>query len=140
MRVLLTHFWPVFHLRINQVVFFYENFFEKHLWKSDILSKDASHWLTTWFLHNSNNGRKWVKDTTLDFPEGLNILRIWKLLQFFKHTFSAFNTSWNIFQLNWNFLNDSMWLGTNSPILDLFFIISEVAINTNKNFTRKVKI
>ena len=34
----LTHFRPMFHLWINQVVGFYHNV-EKHLWKSDILSK-----------------------------------------------------------------------------------------------------
>ena len=34
--------------------------FEKHLWKSDILSKDPGHQPTTWFLHKSNIGRKWA--------------------------------------------------------------------------------
>ena len=31
----------MFHLRRNQVVGFTSKMFEKHLWKSDILSKDA---------------------------------------------------------------------------------------------------
>ena len=34
----------MFHLWINQVVFFISKMFEKHLWKSDIVSKDADHW------------------------------------------------------------------------------------------------
>ena len=37
--------------------------FEKHLWKSDILSKDAGHRHvkpTTRFLHKWNIGRQWV--------------------------------------------------------------------------------
>ena len=37
--------------------------FEEHLWKSDILSKDAG--LTTWFLHRWNFGQKWVKVVVL---------------------------------------------------------------------------
>ena len=37
----LTHFGTMFHLRTNQVVGFTSKMFEKHLWKSDILSKDA---------------------------------------------------------------------------------------------------
>ena len=37
----LTHFGPMFHLRINQVVGFYQqNIWKKDLWKCDILSKD----------------------------------------------------------------------------------------------------
>ena len=39
----LTHFGTMFHLRTNQVVGFTSKMFEKHLWKSDILSKDAGH-------------------------------------------------------------------------------------------------
>ena len=39
----LTHFRPMFHLWINQVVCFTSKMFEKHLWKSDILSKHAGH-------------------------------------------------------------------------------------------------
>ena len=34
----------MFHLWINQVVGFTSKMFEKHLWKSDILSKDAGRW------------------------------------------------------------------------------------------------
>ena len=37
----LTNFRPMFHLRTNQVVGFTTKMFEQHLWKSDILSKDA---------------------------------------------------------------------------------------------------
>ena len=37
----LIHFQPMFHLRINEV--FTSKMFEKHLWKSDNLSKDAGH-------------------------------------------------------------------------------------------------
>ena len=33
----------MFHLRRNQVVGFTSKMFEKHLWKSDILSKYAGH-------------------------------------------------------------------------------------------------
>ena len=33
----------MFHLRINQVVGFYLQNVWKHLWKSDILSKDTGH-------------------------------------------------------------------------------------------------
>ena len=33
----------MFHLRINPVVGFYSKMFEKHLWKSDNLNKDAGH-------------------------------------------------------------------------------------------------
>ena len=39
----LTHFRPMFLLRINQVVGFTSKILEKHLWKSGILSKDAGH-------------------------------------------------------------------------------------------------
>ena len=38
----LTHFGTMFHLRTNQVVGFTSKMFEKHLWKSDILSKDVT--------------------------------------------------------------------------------------------------
>ena len=37
----LTDFWSMFHLRINQWLGFTSKMFEKHLQKSDILSKDA---------------------------------------------------------------------------------------------------
>ena len=40
--------------------FFTSKMFEKHLWKIDILSKDAGQRPTTWFLHKWNIGRKWV--------------------------------------------------------------------------------
>ena len=40
----LTNFRPMFHLRTNHVVGFTTKMFEQHLWKSDILSKDAGHW------------------------------------------------------------------------------------------------
>ena len=43
LRCCLTHFQPIFHLWINQVVGFTSKMFEKHLWKSDILSKYAGH-------------------------------------------------------------------------------------------------
>ena len=33
----------MFHLWINKVVHFTSKLFEKHQWKSDILSKDADH-------------------------------------------------------------------------------------------------
>ena len=33
----------MFHLCRNQVVGFYWKMFEKHMWKSDISSKDAGH-------------------------------------------------------------------------------------------------
>ena len=39
---------------------FASKMFEKHLWKIDILSKDAGQRPTTWFLHKWNIGRKWV--------------------------------------------------------------------------------
>ena len=38
----LNHFQPMFDLCRNQVAgFYYQMFYYKHLWKSDILSKDA---------------------------------------------------------------------------------------------------
>ena len=40
----LTHFRPIFPLRRNQEVGFYEQNVWKHLWKKDILSKDADRW------------------------------------------------------------------------------------------------
>ena len=36
--ILLTHFRPMFDLCRNQVIGFIGKIFEKHLWKSDILS------------------------------------------------------------------------------------------------------
>ena len=33
----------MFHLRINPVVGFYSKMFEKHVWNSDNLNKDAGH-------------------------------------------------------------------------------------------------
>ena len=43
-KSILTHFRPMFHLRINQVVGFYLQNVWKHLWKSDIVIKDAGRW------------------------------------------------------------------------------------------------
>ena len=40
---ILTYFRPMFHLWVNQVFGFYK-MFEKHLWKGDILSKNAGRW------------------------------------------------------------------------------------------------
>ena len=37
----------MFHLRTNQVVGFTSKMFEKHLWKSEILSKDVGHRLAS---------------------------------------------------------------------------------------------
>ena len=45
--VSLTHFRPMFHLRINQVVCFTSKMFEKHLWKSDILSVKTNYLVST---------------------------------------------------------------------------------------------
>ena len=39
----LTHFQPIFHLNKPGCWFLLGKCFKKHLWKSDILSKDAGH-------------------------------------------------------------------------------------------------
>ena len=40
-ELMLPDFRPMFHLQINQEIGFTSRMFEKHLWKTDILSKDA---------------------------------------------------------------------------------------------------
>ena len=40
----LTHFQPIFHLNKPGCWFLSAKCLKKHMWKSDILSKDAAHW------------------------------------------------------------------------------------------------
>ena len=82
-KMLITHFRPMFHLCTNQLVFT-SKMFGKHLSKSDILSKVAGPWpaslleislfhrffsnillLKTNYIRNWNIARKWVKKASL---------------------------------------------------------------------------
>ena len=43
-KQILTHFQPMFHLSKPGSLFLPAKCVKKHLWKSDILTKDAGHW------------------------------------------------------------------------------------------------
>ena len=63
--------------------------FEKHLWKSDILSKDAGHRPTTWFIHNWNIGWKCI-NIALWFPYK-NVSKIGSLFSLGNNLWIQFN-------------------------------------------------